>query len=102
MRFRSALVLLFAAAIVFTSTAGCEDVEGLPPGYADLCADAWRAGNKASHEAAVAIRKLFDGKALVSGIKSLLSYIHDDPALARLCRLRGFNGEHDARLVAVG
>jgi 4-hydroxy-tetrahydrodipicolinate synthase len=79
---------------VFPSTEGClmEAREGIFAGCipatanvnADLCADAWRAGNKASHDAAVAIRKLFDGKALVSGVKSLLSYIHNDPALARV------------------
>jgi 4-hydroxy-tetrahydrodipicolinate synthase len=50
---------------------------------ADLCARAWR-GDAVSLEAAVAIRKLFDGKPLVSGIKALLSHIHGDPALARM------------------
>ena len=30
------------------------------------------------------IRKLFDGKALVSGVKALLAHIHGDPALARV------------------
>ena len=30
------------------------------------------------------IRKLFDGKALVPGVKALLSHIHRDPALARV------------------
>ncbi len=33
---------------------------------------------------AVTIRKLFDGKPLVSGVKALLSHIHADPALARM------------------
>ena len=51
---------------------------------ADLCARAWRTGDAAALEAAVTIRKLFDGKALVSGIKALLSHIHGDPALARM------------------
>jgi 4-hydroxy-tetrahydrodipicolinate synthase len=51
---------------------------------ADLCARAWQSGDTAAYEAAVAIRKLFDGKALVSGIKALLAHIHDDPALARV------------------
>src|SRR4051794_38453250 len=51
---------------------------------ADLCARAWRNGDAASLDAAVAIRKLFDGKALVSGIKALLAHIHGDPALARM------------------
>lgn len=51
---------------------------------ADLCARAWREGDKASLDAAVAIRKLFEGKPLVSGVKALLSHIHGDPALARM------------------
>jgi 4-hydroxy-tetrahydrodipicolinate synthase len=50
----------------------------------DLCASAWRSGNGTALEAAVAIRKLFDGRALVPGIKALLAHIHRDPALARL------------------
>jgi 4-hydroxy-tetrahydrodipicolinate synthase len=49
---------------------------------ADLCARAWREGDPAALEAAVAIRKLFDGKPLVSGVKALLGHIHGDPALA--------------------
>ena len=51
---------------------------------ADLCARAWRAGDQAALHAAVAIRKLFDGKPLVSGVKALLAHIHGDPALARV------------------
>lgn len=51
---------------------------------ADLCARAWREGDPAALEAAVAIRKLFDGKALVSGVKALLAHIHGDAALARV------------------
>jgi 4-hydroxy-tetrahydrodipicolinate synthase len=50
----------------------------------DLCARAWGSGDAAALDAAVTIRKLFDGKALVSGIKALLSHIHGDPALARM------------------
>lgn len=50
----------------------------------DLCAAAWRSGDSTALDAAVAIRKLFDGKALVSGVKSLLAHIHGDPALARV------------------
>ncbi len=49
---------------------------------ADLCARAWRAGDTGALDAAVTIRKLFDGKPLVSGVKALLAHIHDDPALA--------------------
>ena len=49
---------------------------------ADLCAGAWRDGDTAALNAAVMIRKLFDGKPLVSGVKALLAHIHGDPALA--------------------
>jgi len=51
---------------------------------ADLCARAWHDGDAAALEAAVAIRKLFDGKPLVSGVKALLAHIHCDPALVRV------------------
>ncbi|HZL61154.1 MAG TPA: dihydrodipicolinate synthase family protein [Pseudolabrys sp.] len=51
---------------------------------ADLCARAWRSGDAGALDAAVTIRKLFDGKPLVSGVKALLAHIHDDPALARV------------------
>jgi 4-hydroxy-tetrahydrodipicolinate synthase len=51
---------------------------------ADLCGRAWQTGDRAALDAAVTIRKLFDGKALVSGIKALLSHIHADPSLARM------------------
>lgn len=96
---------------VFPSTEACllEARDGIFAGCisatanvnADLCSDAWRAGNTTSHEAAVAIRKLFDGKALVSGIKSLLSYIHDDPALGRVRPpLTGFADADRASVVA--
>lgn len=50
----------------------------------DLCQRAWRRGDQAALEQAVTIRKLFDGKALVSGVKTLLAHIHGDPALARV------------------
>jgi 4-hydroxy-tetrahydrodipicolinate synthase len=50
----------------------------------DLCARAWRQGEVAALEQAVTIRKLFDGKPLVSGVKSLLAHIHGDPSLARV------------------
>jgi 4-hydroxy-tetrahydrodipicolinate synthase len=49
----------------------------------DLCARAFRSGDAAALAAAVAIRKLFDGRALVPGVKSLLAHIHGDPDLAR-------------------
>jgi len=51
---------------------------------ADLCARAWSVGDTAALDAAVTIRKLFDGKPLVSGVKALLAHIHADPALARV------------------
>jgi len=51
---------------------------------ADLCARAWRSGDAGALDAAVIIRKLFDGKPLVSGVKALLAHIHGDPALARV------------------
>jgi 4-hydroxy-tetrahydrodipicolinate synthase len=51
---------------------------------ADLCARAWRTGDAAALEAAVAIRKLFDGKQLVPGVKALLAHIHGDAAWARV------------------
>jgi 4-hydroxy-tetrahydrodipicolinate synthase len=51
---------------------------------ADLCARAWAQGDDAALEAAVKVRKLFDGKPLVSGVKALLAHIHGDPALARV------------------
>jgi 4-hydroxy-tetrahydrodipicolinate synthase len=50
----------------------------------DLCARAWQNGDAAALDAAVTIRKLFDGKPLVSGIKALLAHIHGDPELARM------------------
>jgi 4-hydroxy-tetrahydrodipicolinate synthase len=50
----------------------------------DLCQRAWSKGDQAALDAAVTIRKLFDGKALVSGVKSLLAHIHADAALARV------------------
>ena len=51
---------------------------------ADLCARAWREGDADALDAAVAIRKLFDGRPLVSGVKALLGHIHGDPGLARV------------------
>jgi len=51
---------------------------------ADLCARAYRSGDAAALSEAVAIRKLFDGKPLVPGVKALLAHIHDDPHWARV------------------
>jgi 4-hydroxy-tetrahydrodipicolinate synthase len=50
----------------------------------DLCARAWSQGDTGALDAAVAIRKLFDGKPLVSGVKALLAHIHGDAGLARV------------------
>jgi 4-hydroxy-tetrahydrodipicolinate synthase len=50
---------------------------------ADLCARAYRTGDAAALAEAVAIRKLFDGKALVSGVKALVAHIRGDPQWAR-------------------
>jgi len=51
---------------------------------ADLCARAWGQGDTGALDEAVAIRKLFDGKPLVSGVKALLAHIHSDAGLARV------------------
>jgi 4-hydroxy-tetrahydrodipicolinate synthase len=51
---------------------------------ADLCARAFHNGEGAALEAAVTIRKLFDGRPLVPGVKALLAHIHGDPAWARV------------------
>lgn len=51
---------------------------------ADLCARAFRAGDAVALERAVAIRRLFEGKPLVPGVKSLLAHIHGDVGWARV------------------
>jgi 4-hydroxy-tetrahydrodipicolinate synthase len=51
---------------------------------ADLCARAYRSADAAALADAVAIRKLFDGKPVVSGVKALLAHIHGDPQWARV------------------
>jgi 4-hydroxy-tetrahydrodipicolinate synthase len=51
---------------------------------ADLCARFYRGGDAAALNEAVAIRKLFDGKPLVPGVKALLAHIHGDPQWARV------------------
>ena len=51
---------------------------------ADLCARAYRGGDAVALEAAANIRKLFDGKPLIAGVKALLAHIHGDPAWARM------------------
>jgi 4-hydroxy-tetrahydrodipicolinate synthase len=51
---------------------------------ADLCARAWRNGDNNALDQAVTIRKLFEGKQLVPGVKALLAHIHGDPAWGRV------------------
>jgi 4-hydroxy-tetrahydrodipicolinate synthase len=70
-------VLLDARAGAF---AGC--ISATANLNADLCARAFHGGDQAAHEAAVAIRKVFDGRPLVAGVKALLAHIHDDAGWA--------------------
>jgi 4-hydroxy-tetrahydrodipicolinate synthase len=72
-------VLLEARAGAF---AGC--ISATANLNADLCQRAWSRGDTAALDTAVAIRKLFDGRPLVPGIKALLAHIHGDAALARV------------------
>jgi 4-hydroxy-tetrahydrodipicolinate synthase len=51
---------------------------------ADLCARAWQDGDAGALDAAVSIRKLFDGKQLVPGVKALIAHIHRDAAWGRV------------------
>jgi len=68
---------------------------------ADLCARAYRGGDAVALEAAVAIRKLFDGKPLIPGIKALLAHIHGDPAWARVMPpLTAFSAAERAAAIA--
>jgi 4-hydroxy-tetrahydrodipicolinate synthase len=68
---------------------------------ADLCARAYRSGDQTTLDAAVAIRKLFDGKPLVPGVKALLAHIHADPAWTRVMPpLHGFGAADRASVVA--
>jgi 4-hydroxy-tetrahydrodipicolinate synthase len=72
-------VLLEARAGAF---AGC--ISATANLNADLCARAFRNGDTAALDAAVTIRKLFDGKQLVSGVKAVLAHIHGDSAWSRV------------------
>ena len=68
---------------------------------ADLCARAYRIGEQASLDAAVGIRKLFDGKPLVAGVKALLAHIHADPAWSQtLPPLRALSAADQAAVFA--
>jgi 4-hydroxy-tetrahydrodipicolinate synthase len=72
-------VLMEARAGVF---AGC--ISATANLNADLCAQAWRDGDAGALDAAVSIRKLFDGKQLVPGVKALIAHIHDDAGWGRV------------------
>lgn len=72
-------ILLEARAGVF---AGC--ISATANVNSDLCAAAYHSGDAAALEAAVAIRKLFEGRTLVPGVKALLAHIHGDPAWAQM------------------
>jgi 4-hydroxy-tetrahydrodipicolinate synthase len=72
-------VLLEARAGAF---AGC--ISATANLNADLCARAWRNGDNNALDQAVTIRKLFDGKQLVPGVKALLAHIHGDLAWGRV------------------
>lgn len=49
---------------------------------ADLCGRAFHAGDVAALDAAVAIRRLFDGKPLVSGVKALTGHLRNDSQIS--------------------
>ena len=67
----------------------------------DLCARAYRTGDAAALSEAVAIRKLFDGRPLVPGIKALLAHIHGEPQWARVAPpLSAFPAADGAAVVA--
>ena len=51
---------------------------------ADLCARSYRDGDGEALQSAVTIRKLFDGKPLVPGVKALLAHVHGNPSWARV------------------
>jgi 4-hydroxy-tetrahydrodipicolinate synthase len=68
---------------------------------ADLCARFLRHGDRAALDAAVTIRKLFDGKPLVPGVKALLAHIHGDAAWANVMPpLAGFSAADRAAAIA--
>lgn len=68
---------------------------------ADLCARAFHGGDASALEAAVTIRKLFDGRPLVPGVKALLAHIHDDLAWAQVMPpLAGFPAADRAAVIA--
>jgi 4-hydroxy-tetrahydrodipicolinate synthase len=89
-------VLLEARAGAF---AGC--ISATANLNSDLCQRAWGLGDASALDAAVAIRKLFDGRPLVPGVKALLAHIHGDAALARVMPpLAPFSAADTAAVVA--
>jgi 4-hydroxy-tetrahydrodipicolinate synthase len=59
-------------------------------------------GDKAALDEAVAIRKLFDGKPLVAGVKALLAHIHGEPGWARVMPPLAAFSAQDRAAVAAG
>jgi 4-hydroxy-tetrahydrodipicolinate synthase len=89
-------VLLEARAGAF---AGC--ISATANVNADLCARAFHHGDAAALDAAVTIRKLFDGRPLVAGVKALLGHIHGDQAWAQMMPpLAPFSAADRAAVVA--
>jgi 4-hydroxy-tetrahydrodipicolinate synthase len=70
-------VLLEARAGAF---AGC--ISATANLNSSFCAAAFRKGDEAAFAKAVAVRKLFDGKPLVAGVKAVLAHVHGDPGIA--------------------
>ena len=73
-----------------------------PPISTPICASApGVCGDAAALDTAVTIRKLFDGRPLVPGVKALLAHIHGDAALARVMPpLAGFSPADTAAVTA--
>src|SRR5262249_2617172 len=68
---------------------------------ADLCARFLHHGDRAALDAALTIRKLFDGKPLVPGVKATRVHIHGDAAWAKVMPpLAGFGATDRAAAVA--
>jgi 4-hydroxy-tetrahydrodipicolinate synthase len=89
-------VLLEARAGAF---AGC--ISATANLNSDLCQRAWSRGDAVALDTAVTIRKLFDGRPLVPGVKALLAHIHGDGALARVMPpLAAFSAADTAAVVA--
>jgi 4-hydroxy-tetrahydrodipicolinate synthase len=93
----SEAVLMEARSGVF---AGC--VSATANLNADLCAQAWRTGSDAALATAIAIRKLFDGKQLVPGVKALLAHVHGEESWARVKPpLSSYTGAEQAALASL-